>query len=409
MSVVINSMNDSSVQRVLALNGIDVAEFQARSSYRSANRSVQCYTLLVYDLAVLEISVRRPGMQTKGERMPFNKSSQMMKQLCKTAIRATYCLGLTLAKVTLCVQKEQLGYQVIAVDMHPVLNKRQRAILAQAKNQAAQVEQSLLQSQAMIGMDVEFILCNTDGKVVSAAQFVQRRGRVGYDGIRILDRIIYPIVELRPKPSISPSDVFEQLQQAMVEAAVKIDDQHLSWIAGGMPKKGFRLGGHIHLSKICLTSRLLRALDNYLALPFAMLEGEGSWQRRPRYGYLGDYRHQFHGGFEYRTLPSWISTPLIAKGVIALVRLIADHYRELQQTPLSIAEVQAYYYAGDKVALLPYVHQLWQDLVRTDSYKIYKDDLEPFKQHIFSLYTIEDNTDLRRHWHIAPFTDYAKQ
>ena len=71
------------------------------------------------------------------------------------------------------------------------------------------------------------------------------------------------------------------------------------------------------MSRIWLTSRLLRVLDNYLALPFILIEDQNTKLRRPRYGFLGDFRRKTHGGFEYRTLPSWIVSPRITKGVIA--------------------------------------------------------------------------------------------
>lgn len=39
-----------------------------------------------------------------------------------------------------------------------------------------------------------------------------------------------------------------------------------------MPQPGFPLGGHLHFSGVALNGALLRALDNYLALPLALLE-----------------------------------------------------------------------------------------------------------------------------------------
>lgn len=101
-----------------------------------------------------------------------------------------------------------------------------------------------------------------------------------------------------------------------------------------MPQPGFPLGGHLHFSGVSLNGALLRALDNYLALPLALLEDKRATRRRPHYGNLGDFRRQSYGGFEYRTLPSFLISPQLAKGVIGMAFLIASQYPRLQRRPL---------------------------------------------------------------------------
>src|SRR5690606_31866806 len=95
-------------------------------------------------------------------------------------------------------------------------------------------------------------------------------------------------------------------------------------------------------------------LDNYLALPVLFLENpKSSRLRRPRYGFLGDWRSQPHGGFEYRTPGSWLISPQYAQAVLCLAKVVATDYPLLRRNVfLSLANQRAFYQA-DKPALRP--------------------------------------------------------
>jgi hypothetical protein len=194
------------------------------------------------------------------------------------------------------------------------------------------------------------------------------------------------------------------LRSAMQRAAVIINDPHLEWLAGGMPVKGLPLGGHIHFSGVALNSHLLRSLDNYLALPLVLLEGETTRHRRPRYGFLGDFRLQPHGGFEYRTLPSWLISPQIAAGVLSLAAVIANHYHSLRRRPLQHVDIQHAYYQGDKRMILPYVHLLWQDIEQTSTFKRYHKELTYLRHKMLTMEEWAEHRDFRSSWEISPFT-----
>lgn len=257
----------------------------------------------------------------------------------------------------------------------------------------------------MLGADPEFLLLSPQGKVVPASRFLQREGAVGCDAIVLGGhRVILPLAELRPRPSHNPRELAGNLHRTMRLAARRINDESLSWLSGGMPLKGFPLGGHIHFSRCWLNSHLLRALDNYLALPLLLIEGETARSRRPRYGFLGDYRRQPHGGFEYRTLPSWLVSPAVARGVLSLAALIAGSYRKLPGNPLQHPDIQAYFYTGKKELLLGTVHKLWNDLESLEeAYAVYAADLKPLKEMIFAMKSWDEMQDFRKAWKIAPF------
>lgn len=211
---------------------------------------------------------------------------------------------------------------------------------------------------------------------------------------------VYPLAELRPQPSPSPRELARHLEQALQLAAQKFSDPSLRWVAGGMPLKGLPLGGHVHFSGVLLHTPLVRALDNYLALPLLLAESEQSIGRRPRYGALGAVRRQPHGGFEYRTLASWLASPVLARGVFALSKLIAEHYPLLKRRPLDDPSVQARYYRGDKQRLRRTVVLLWLDLERLPAYLEYLSELKSLKERLFSLEPWDEQADFRKLWAI---------
>src|SRR5690606_17843696 len=191
--------------------------------------------------------------------------------------------------------------------------------------------------------------------------------------------------------------------QGMLYAAKKVNDASIRWLAGGMPYPGYPLGGHIHFSGVHLNFKLLRALDNYLALPLVLAEDPRGIKRRPKYGFLGDFRRQFHGGFEYWTLPSWLVSPTITKGVIAAAQVIAAQYPYLRYNPLKDSSIQTAYYQGSKGKLKKIVPTLWRDLARLPEYKEYQTYLDGFFSLLLSGTTWNERVDFRRRWKLAPY------
>ncbi|MCI3920417.1 hypothetical protein MO973_09240 [Paenibacillus sp. TRM 82003] len=329
----------------------------------------------------------------------------------RAAIRAVYVLGLDYAVVT--VRQGDAGQPLIeTVDPSPsVAAGPFAAAYAEAVNRLGEEAERERRaerrstSKLLLGMDPEFVLRRPgpDGKIVSASRYFAKRGRVGCDSVRIGDKLVYPLAELRPSPSAEPKELFRNLYAAMRLAASRIDDASLEWLAGGMPARGLPLGGHIHVSGVPLNADLLRAMDNYMALPLVLLEDDSTKRRRPRYGALGDFRRQFHGGFEYRTLPSWIVSPKIAMGVIALAKVVCEHSGELRGRPLARPELQQAYYAGDKPTIQPIVEALWRDLERTASYAKYREPLDKFKRAVLRMNSWNEQADVRASWKIPPY------
>ncbi|MDF2721956.1 MAG: hypothetical protein K0Q59_1631, partial [Paenibacillus sp.] len=297
----------------------------------------------------------------------------------KAAFRLMHVLGLDYAMVDIGVTIHDRPV-LMQLEPFPEMDGQTGRLFEEALRRARHSADVAAETgeRALIGADPEFLLVNADGKVVPASAYLPRRGRAGCDLVRIDGKVMYPLAELRPEPSSDPRQLVTNIRRAMLAASEWIPDKPgLRWLAGGMPAKGFALGGHIHLSGIALNMELLRVLDNYLALPLVLVEDERSKARRPRYGVPGDVRRKPHGGFEYRTLPSWLVSPRVAKGVLALTALIARHYRLLRRRPLAIHAVMRSYIAGSKLSLINSAAPLLDDIRGLPDFERYESMVSP--------------------------------
>jgi len=323
----------------------------------------------------------------------------------QTACRALYSLGLDfgMAEVVFDFKGKPT---VAAVEPFPVLNERLSLAYASAISRfcGRLREERRRESSAILGADPEFLLENDKGRIVPASHYLPRRGKAGCDVLVVRSKVMFPLAELRPEPSADPRGLLIHLRKAMGLAASRIPaEDGIRWLAGGMPAKGFPLGGHIHLSGLWLNSFLLRVFDNYLALPLVVIEDERSKNRRPKYGFLGDFRTQPHGGFEYRTLPSWLVSPRVAKGALALASLLADSYWLLRQRPLDNPFYLQAYYEGNKEALASPVRRILPEIRSLPGYGHLETLIEPLFQMIERGETWDESRDFRPGWKLPPF------
>ncbi len=325
-----------------------------------------------------------------------------IKRVNDCAIRSVYALGLDFGVVVVAAMSE-FRVKAVGVDGSESAMQPFQAAFEQAYQayEADQIVASIKQQEVLIGADPEFALRDQAGKMEIASRFVTRNGVIGYDTARLrenLTAVLHPLVELRPKPSVEPIDVYADMYRTLKRAAEKIFATDLQWIAGGMPFTGYPIGGHIHFSGVPLTFSLIRKLDAYLCLPLCMLEDEGCRKRRPRYGFLGDFRQKDHGGFEYRTLPSWLVTPQITKAVLILAKLVVTCQHQFTQDPLISVDVQKAYYQGDKLSLQPVVNRLYQELAALPMYRQYRFYLDPFFYDCLHGNQWPADTDIRLTW-----------
>ncbi|MEO3944527.1 hypothetical protein [Gorillibacterium sp. CAU 1737] len=377
------------------------------------------YRIPVFQQEALTVYGRKAG--AAGEAMLVKQGDQRFRELpdeerqhrarraMKDAVRAVYALGLDYALVTVLSTAESETW-IAEVDAMPDWRGEWTIRFAEAFNRFA-AEEWPEKPSLLLGADPEFLLVSESGKVVPASRYLDRQGKVGCDAVILSGhRVILPLAELRPAPSLDVAGLVRSLRRTMRAAAQRIPSAELAWLAGGMPVKGLPLGGHIHFSGVPLTSPLLRALDNYGALPLLLLEGEGSRGRRPRYGRLGDSRRKSHGGFEYRPLPSWLASPELAAGVLALARTIVLHWRELRQDPLLHPGLRRRFYRGDADALRETAARLWAELEPLAAYREQAKELAWLKRQLFAEPAgrglIDSGGDIRAAWGIGA-ADYT--
>lgn len=323
------------------------------------------------------------------------------KRVGRLAIKALYALGLDSGEVRVA----SLGERRYTVEgISPLPSSGDESVPEPYSPAAAALRRALEEEPAgrpdlLLGMDPEFLLLREDtGRVVPASRYLPLGGAAGCDAGPPGTRGAFPVAELRPRPRGTPRALLAQLRSAARLADRLIAGPGIGWRAGGMPLRGWALGGHLHFSGAVLTAPLLRAFDNYLALPVALLEDGRAARRRPRYGALGDFRLQPHGGFEYRTLPSFLISPAVARGVVALAHLIVSRYEDLPLRPLDDDDLHAAYYAGMKDRLRSAFLPLRRQLQALPGYAESAEDIGPLFAMIDSGETWDETKDIRALW-----------
>ncbi|CAH1195136.1 hypothetical protein PAECIP111893_00620 [Paenibacillus plantiphilus] len=328
----------------------------------------------------------------------------MFRRLSRAAVKALYAVGLENGRVDMSVA-DSGSCKVSAIHL-PDGEELQKGIWARAiavyRGQRSRSANGKPHDEDLlrIGADPEFLLLSEEGKVVSAATYLEGGYGTGCDAVVIGGRIMYPVAELRPAPAGSPDELAANIRRLLVQANTRIRDRRLRWAAGAMPVAGFALGGHIHLSGVPLTGRLLRQLDSYAALLLALIETPSEGARRPRFGTLGDCRMQPHGGFEYRTLPSWLLSPLAAKAAFALALLCARESHALAYRPMEDETIVDAYYSADYEVLRTCVEPLASAMRETASYAELGRWIEPLLAAIRRREHWDAATDVRVKWRI---------
>lgn len=387
----------------LKRSGIEVLASQGRRD-RELGLRVR-YDVEICCLQAIRIKRRdTSGMGGAQERvLDREAASTLFKRIERLAIKALYTVGLDHGAVRLEASGKS-GCAVISIDPRPWKGMTDLSAMYRAgweQLQSGLDEERLRNAAPILGMDPEFLLVQMpESKIVPASRFLERTGVAGCDSVTINGRRIYPVAELRPAPSSEPRELLAHLMRAFAAASRSISDHSLIWQAGGMPQRGLPLGGHIHFSGVTLNGELLRALDNYLALPLAVLQDPRGSGRRPRYGALGDFRLKSYGGFEYRTLPSFLVSPLVAKGVVALAGLIARGYHQLSQRPLAKAAIHTAFYEGNREVMQAHIPALLDDLTQMDGYNRYERYAAPLISQLRLGRTWDESRDIRKLWNI---------
>jgi len=387
-----NSQNPEQASGILSANNIH----HGLSEEETVNRS---YEVLIADLETVSIKVTtfiKGKQQTKYIRERDNQ------KIADLARRVTYLLGLDISMVTI-VLTARRRYKVVDINSSPETRDKDFERIVEKIKDLAQRDHELKGIEVKMGADPEFMILNSKtGKMISASEFFPRDGIVGCDNIRIPNRQQRPVAEVRPKPDSSPLELVANIRQALTSASRLAPYRNTRWIAGSQPVNGYSVGGHIHFSNIRLDGGLLRALDNYLGIPVFLIENPATAaKRRKKYGLLGDYRLKEHGGFEYRTLGSWLVSQKIATAVLCLAKIVANRYAEIPQNYLNTAEAQRAFYKGDQDFFRPMFNSIWTNLEKLDLYELYREELQIIPEMIRNSVIWDEKSDLRRGWKLG--------
>lgn len=370
------------------------------------------YRAYIFDLHVLAL-YRKRGRQYR--RIAADLDSEVIEKVKSTATRTAYTLGLHTAMVEVGLINNWKSV-VISVDCAPRLTKNLADLYASAirthlSKQGAISADSLLptlfRQEIVLGADPEFMLRNRQtGRMVPASRLFPKAGPVGCDDRATRGTVrTYPLAEVRPQPTSSPIELIRNIRACLRRACTFATPKELRatrWEAGSMPFRGYPIGGHVHFSNVELSSDLLRALDNYLAIPTMLIERNATAVlRRRKYGHLGDHRVKEHGGFEYRTLGSWLMSPTIATAVLCLSKLVATEYRNLPSNWLDTHAAQRAFYLCDKVYFQNLFPSLWREVTLTPTYSHYAEELKVLRDLVEENKRWKESVDIKKTWELV--------
>lgn len=397
---VIRSLSPAETAQYLTWHGIPVAwdhipREMARPVHRPPEDEFAPVRVHVADLEVLKVEDDAAGAAIRGI------SRWRYERMIEAACRSVYVLGLHFGCVHLRVHPKGL-WHVERVDPHPAVDEALGAAYGAAIARLAAVyggDPGPL-TEATLGADPEFALATEDGKMLYASRYVPYRGEVGYDRQSWERRgTVYPLAEIRPAPTPSPLVLTNNVAKALRKARELLPTARTRWLAGSHPLTRVPTGGHVHVSGVPLTTPLLQALDTYVAIPFMLLEKRTrAKQRRRRYGRLGEFRRKEHGGFEYRTLPSWLVSPAATRAALCLVKTVATEWPRLAASPLRPAGAVKEFYLGKKGRFRLAFHEWWRRVVATPTGDAYAYELAYVRRMVLSEQEWDDDNDIKRAW-----------
>jgi len=361
------------------------------------------YKVIILNLNPIKVwkreSISAPEDSKNWSAIKIEEDNKEIKRITTAARIAVQSLGLDFGLAHVMATNKSRKPVITRVDPSPVLTPKTLKTLAKFLAESPYKPQ---EKEVTLGADPEFILINRDtGKMIPASQFFPRFGTVGCDSVRIPNRQQRPIGEVRPEPSTSPLVLAENIRKTLMQAIKLLPYNNIEWLAGSQPASNYPIGGHIHFSNIELSSKLLRALDNYLAIPVMLLEDPATSKlRRTKYGLLSDFRIKEYGGFEYRTISSWLVTPEISKGVLCLSKLIASNYTALTANHFTRIDLQKAFYDGDKLMLRDAFNQTWKAIMALPQAKEYASYLEPLYDMCQNMQSWDESVDIRETWGI---------
>lgn len=344
------------------------------------------------------------GWKLKQADMTY-KTEKEVKEIEELAVKAVYSLGLDFGVVNM-ARTSYGKYYVFDVDaVYRCMSEECKDLyIAQFTKTLMRYDRILDDRKDItIGADVECIIKDKDtGSMIFASDFFDMDGPAGFDNRSVEGgRKHFPILEIRPDYSSNPVEVAHSIQVILNNISESVCYNNTALYAGSMPVYNYWTGGHIHFG-IRPNVKLLKAFDNYLALPLMMIEKVFSGRsRKTKFGELGNFRFKPHG-FEYRTLSSWIINPQTARAVLCLAKVIAQEYLNLSEEFLSTFNDMNAYYSVNKAYFTGKIESAVHNIEGTVSYKMYKSYIEPLLSKVIAFEEWDEDKPINEAWHMTP-------
>lgn len=372
------------------------------------------YRVQVFDL--VPIYMQRIEIGRRRTFVVRPNSSQETRQVGELAVRAFYSAGLDAGSVDIGLSS---GGKLYLININ-VCPRMSRAIAsAYAKHIQTWMQRmevywstSLLPSllnmketkcpRYLLGADPEFAMRDArTGRMIFASDYFPMNGTIGCDARRVkVGKSGYPLAEVRPTPTQCPLELSDAIGTALRRASRMVPNRYIQWRAGTLPFSQLPVGGHIHFGMLP-TGQLLRALDNYLAVIFLLLENPAAARRRrSKYGWLGDYRLKTHGGFEYRVVPSWLVSPIFTRGALCLAKVIGCDWHYLRhdffvspEAKLAFRQADQNFFRAELATILTAIRSL-------PSYASYAVEIEAILAYVEQNKRWKTANDIRRSWRL---------
>jgi hypothetical protein len=309
-----------------------------------------------------------------------NKTEDEIQEIKELSVRAVHSLGLDFGVANMARSLDG-KYYVLDVDANCrwMTEECKDAYISEFISMLSRYDrQGFGMEDVTIGSDIECIIkYNDSGSIIFASDFLQKEGCAGLDNRSIEEgQKHFPLLEIRPVYSINPIEVSDSIGSILENVSENICYLNTGIYAGSMPVYNYWTGGHIHFGiKPC--SKLLKALDNYLALILMMVEKVYTARsRKTKYGELGNFRLKPHG-FEYRSLSSFILSPEITRAVLCLAKVIVQEYLNFNPAFINNLDDLTAYYSVDKGYFSVKIRSIIGNIERSETFELYRSFIEP--------------------------------
>lgn len=287
-----------------------------------------------------------------------------------------------------------------------------------------------------IGADPEFYITDLKGQPLHPMDYSTANNlpskqvyNLGLDGCQRM-------FEVRPKQSKSPRVVVQNIRNIFEDCSNPDLRNNCKWIANPLnPNSKYSdegidfQGGHIHFGfgKKFFATRGTGAEESYLsfctfldfalAYPASLVYDSKALRERfnsDTYGSFSDFRINSHG-MEYRTLPTWLSSPHMALSILSLAKVVGYEYLNFEERCNKFAmKMSGDYYNSMGEHELPRFDvirnkvdkEIWPFIEKTYLFNSYKKEIGILKYMIDNELTFNQNLDIRDTWEIE--TKYVK-